>query len=87
MYSYLLKARVKPESDYEFFTFNGTKPVTVDFRGHPITISKGTRFGVRPSSNKKHIRLVFPNDPTRVLTIDLDTATELAKAVKRETAK
>jgi hypothetical protein len=84
MYAFLLMSRVLPEKDYEFFTFNGSKPVTVDFRGNPITINKGTRFGVRPSSNGKHIRLVFPNDPTRVITIDLATAQSLAKGVKRE---
>lgn len=86
MYAYLLNARVKPEADYQFYEYNGAKPVIVDFRGNPITISKGTRFGVRPSSNGKHIRLVFPNDPTRVITLDLDldTAQQLAKGVKRE---
>lgn len=84
MYSYLLRARIKSEDEYDFFTFDGKKPVTVNFRGHPVTITKGTRFGVRPSSNGKHIRLVFPNDPTRVITIDLPTAQELAKNVKRE---
>jgi hypothetical protein len=84
MYSYLLNARIKPESDYEFFTYNGAKPITVDFRGKPVTINKGQRFGVRPSSNGKHIRLVFPSDPTRVITIDLETAQSLAKGVKKE---
>ena len=84
MYAYLLESRIKPESDYEFFTYNGAKPVAVDFRGKPVTINKGTRFGVRPSSNGKHIRLVFPSDPTRVMTIDMETAETLAKGVKRE---
>jgi len=84
MFAYLLDARIKPESAYEFFTYQGAKPVTVDFRGKPITIKQGTRFGVRPSSNGKHIRLVFPQDQTRVITIDLPTAEQLAKGVKRE---
>lgn len=83
MHSFLL-ARIKPESDYEFFTYNGAKPVTVDFRGKPVTIKQGTRFGVRPSSNGKHIRLVLPNDPTRVITIDLATAQKLAQSIKPE---
>jgi len=83
MHSFLL-ARIKPESDYEFFTYDGAKPVTVDFRGNPVTIKQGTRFGVRPSSNGKHIRLVFPNDPTRVITIDLATAQKLARNIRSE---
>jgi len=86
MYSFLL-ARIKPESDYEFFTYDGPKPVTVEFRGKPIAIKQGTRFGVRPSSSGKHIRMVFPNDPTRVLTIDQATAERLAQHVKPEPKK
>lgn len=86
MYSYLL-ARILPESNYEFYTYDGPKPVTVEFRGKPITISRGTRFGVRPSTSGKHIRMVFPSDPTRVMTIDPDTAQRLAKHVKPEPKK
>lgn len=76
-----LEARVKPEDAYEFFTYAG--PVTtVDFRGKPVPIGKGDVFGVRPSSNGKHIRLIFPKDPTRVITIDPETAKKLAKGAK-----
>jgi hypothetical protein len=86
MYSFMitesqLEARIKPESDYAFFTYQGPA-MTVEFRGHPIPISKGDRFGVRPSSNGKFIRLVFPNDPTRVITIDQAEAAKLAKGAK-----
>jgi len=81
MYSYLLNARIKPESDYQFFTYKAAKPVVVNFRGNPIVIDKGTKFGVRKSSNGKHIRLIRPNEPTRVITIDLKTAEDLAKGV------
>lgn len=86
MYSFMiaesqLEARIKPESDYEFFTYQGPL-MTVEFRGHPIPIGKGDRFGVRPSSSGKFIRLVFPNDPTRVITIDQDTAKKLARGAK-----
>jgi len=83
MYSYLLKAAVLPEESYDFYTFNGDKPVTVEFRGKPIIIHKGTRFGVRPSTSGKHIRMVFPSDPTRVITIDPETAKKLAQHVSK----
>lgn len=82
MYSFMLESRILPEKSYEFFTYNGARPVTVNFRGNEITINKGTRFGVRPSTNGKHIRLIFPKDPTRVMTIDLETAKKLARGVK-----
>jgi hypothetical protein len=85
MYSFLVEARVLPERDYQFFEYNGSRPVSVAFRGRQIDITKGMRFGVRPSSNGKLIRLIFPKDPTRVLTIDLDTATKLARGIKKPT--
>lgn len=77
----LEEARIKGEDEYEFFTYKSSKPITVEFRGKPITISKGTEFGVRPSSNKKFIRLIFPNDKTRVITITPEQANQLAKGV------
>lgn len=79
MYSFLLETRVLPEHDYEFFDYKGKRAVTVMFRGKPISIQPGTRFGVRPSTNGKSIRLIFPKDPTRVITIDLPTAKKLSK--------
>lgn len=82
MYSFLLESRVLPAADYEFFTYTGRNKVEVSFRGKPIEISKGTRFGVRPSTNGKSIRLIFPDEATKVITIDLDTAKKLAKGVK-----
>jgi len=82
MYSYLVEALVKPETNYEFFTYSGKSPVEVSFRGKPYAIGKGVRFGVRKSTNGKSIRLIFPNEPTRVFTIDLPTAQKLAKGVK-----
>lgn len=84
MYAFLLKAAVLPEAAYDFFTYEGSKPVTVEFRGKPIVINKGVRFGVRPSTSGKHIRMVFPSDPTRVLTIDGDTAAKLSKFARPE---
>lgn len=86
MYSFLLESRVLPEQSYDFFIYQGN-PVDVDFRGRIITIDKGTKFGVRPSSNGKQIRLIFPKDPTRVITIDMDTAKKLARGVAGQKPK
>jgi hypothetical protein len=82
MYAFLIEAKPFSEERYQFFTYNGPNPVTVDFRGTPYQIVKGMRFGVRPSSNGKQIRLIFPENHTRVFTIDLATAKALAKHVK-----
>lgn len=86
MYSFLLESRVLPEQSYDFFIYQG-RPVDVDFRGRTITIDKGTKFGVRPSSNGKQIRLIFPKDPTRVITIDQATAQKLARGVAGQKPK
>ena len=65
MYSFLLESkqrliesRIKGDDEYDFYTYKGV-PIEVEFRGHPITISKGMKFGVRPSSHGKSIRLVL----------------------------
>lgn len=84
MYSFLIESVIKPETDYQFFTFRGKKPVTVNFRGHEIQVSKGMKFGVRPSANKKHIRMIFPDEPNRVITLDLKTAQDLANSVGKD---
>lgn len=81
MYAYLLEAKPFTEERYQFFTYTGKQPVPVDFRGKTFQIMKGTRFGVRPSTNGKSIRLIFPENHTRVFTIDLPTAQKLAKHV------
>lgn len=86
MYSFLLESRVLPEQSYDFFIYQG-RPVDVAFRGRTITIDKGTKFGVRPSSNGKQIRLIFPKDPTRVITIDQATAQKLARGVAGQKPK
>jgi hypothetical protein len=87
MYSFLviparMTAAIKPESHYDWFTYQAQKPVNLDFRGKPIQVTKGTKFGVRPSSNEKQIRLIFPDQPTKVFTLSLEQARQLAKGVK-----
>lgn len=84
MYAFLVEARPFVESRYQFFTYRGKRPVVVTFRGEEYSIVNGTRFGVRPSSNGKFIRLIFPGNKNRVFTIDLSTAQELAKGVGRD---
>jgi hypothetical protein len=78
-----LEAAIKPEENYQWYTFKGAKPVTLDFRGNPETISKGDKFGVRKSANGKQIRLIFPEEETRVFTLTLKQAQELAKGVQQ----
>lgn len=82
MYSFLVESRILPEDKYQFFDYKGSKPVTVEFRGKPIEIKNGTRFGVRPSTNGKNIRLIFPSEPTKVITISMEIAKQLAKGLK-----
>lgn len=82
MYSFCV-ARVKAEDEYEWFSYNGSKPVELMFRGSPFLLEKGQRFGVRPSSSEKHIRLVFKDYPTRVFTLTMKQAQTLAKGVKK----
>lgn len=84
MFAYLLKSKILPNEHYDWFTYQSAKPVSIDYRGTPVKVSKGTKFGVRPSTNGKFIRLVFPDQITKVFTIDLDTAKSLAKGVGRE---
>lgn len=81
MYSYLVETRLLPENSYDFYTYVGNRPTTVNFRGKEILITEGMRFGVRPSTNGKHIRLIFSQDPNRVITLDLETANKLARNV------
>jgi hypothetical protein len=83
MYAFLIAAPLSEEA-YQFFTFRGKKPVALDFRGQTYQVMKNMRFGVRPSSNGKFIRLIFPDNKNRVFTIDLPTARELAKGVGRD---
>ena len=71
-------AAPKSADAYQWFIYTGAKAIPISGRT-PIVISKGTAFGVRPSSNGKLIRLVLPGQETRVFTIDMRTAKLLAK--------
>jgi hypothetical protein len=76
-------AQPKGEEHYRFFTYKGAKPVTLNFRGNEEVVKKGDKFGVRKSSNGKQIRLIFPDEETRVFTLTQDQANALAKGVKQ----
>lgn len=83
MFSFL-QAAIKPASDYSWFKYAGSKPTSLTFRGNQVEIKKGQNFGVRPSVNKKDIRLVLENDLNRVITLTLDQAKKLARNVAQE---
>ena len=83
MHGFLLQAAPKSEQAYEFFTYSGPK-INLNFRGTEKAVQKGDRFGVRPSSSGRHIRLIFPGEATKVYTLDMETAKRLARGVSRE---
>jgi hypothetical protein len=90
MYSFLTVARrvdveaaIKSEDVYSFFTFKGSKPVALNFRGKEEYIEKGDKFGVRKSANGKQIRLIRPGAETRVFTLTMDQANALARGIKK----
>ena len=83
MFSFLVAA-IKPSENYSWYTYGGSKLTTVTFRGNPVVISKGQRFGVRPSANKKDIRLVLEGDLNRVITLTLQQAKKLADNIAPE---
>lgn len=76
-----LLARIKGEEEYKWFRYTSRKVITVYFRGKPIEITRGTVFGIRPSSNGKTTRIVFPGEITKVITVDRDTVEALSVAV------
>lgn len=54
----LVKARIKGDDEYSWFTYMG-KPLSLSFRGTPVTLRPRDKFGVRYSSNRKDKRLVL----------------------------
>lgn len=67
-------ARIKGDDEYTWLTYTG-KPLNLSFRGTPVTLRHGDRFGLRLSSNKKDKRLVLDAPGfglTKVMTISPD---------------
>ena len=61
---------VLPATSYDWFVYTGTKIVTVQANRAVLTIAKGTKFGTRPSSNGKLMRVVTEDGGiTRVGTL------------------
>lgn len=82
MYGFLIESSPLKEDKYQFFTYQGKSPVPVSYRGQDFRIVRGMKFGVRKSGNGRHIRLIFPENHTRVFTLDDSTASKLAKGCK-----
>ena len=79
----LLLGAPKQADAYDWFTFTGTKVSFTSKKGQTEVLKKGDQFGVRLSSNKRFIRLVFGRlGPTKVFTINMDAAKYLAKHSK-----
>ncbi|QRE00349.1 hypothetical protein [Burkholderia phage BCSR5] len=75
-------AAPKAVEHYDFYTYKGRALVELSYRGTPVTVSKGTEFGVRKSADGKKIRLILNREPNKVYTITLDQAKQLAKGLK-----
>lgn len=77
------KARIKDEDEYHWLKYTG-KPLSLKFRGTPVPLGKGTRIGVRYSSNKKDKRLVIDAPGfglTKVFTLTPELEQRLAPNV------
>lgn len=75
-------ARIKGDDEYTWLQYTG-KPLNLSFRGTPVTLREGDRFGVRYSSNKKDKRLVLDAPGfglTKVMTLTPDVEQRLYKS-------
>lgn len=74
-------ARIKGDDEYTWLNYTG-KPLNLSFRGTPVTLREGDRFGVRYSSNKKDKRLVLDAPGfglTKVMTLTPEVEHRLYK--------
>ncbi len=76
-----VEARIKGEDEYEWFTYTGPS-LPIPYRGDSEILERGQIFGVRPSSNGKHIRLVFQGEETKVFTLTPELARKIATHVR-----
>lgn len=82
MYSRLVvRAAPKGAEHYKYFVYLG-RTLEVPYRGVSVPLVKGQRIGVRKSSDKKHIRLIFGDEANRVFTLGAELAAKIAKKVK-----
>ena len=75
MYSFLLK---RTEDDFDWFTYGGRSlKITAS-----ITLEKGTKFGVKQSSDPDMVRFTLASND-RVFLVPLEKARTIAKGLKR----
>lgn len=78
-----VQARVKGDDEYTWFAYTG-KPLSLSFRGTPVTLRPKDKFGVRYSSNKKDKRLVLDAPGfglTKVFTLTPELEARLRKNI------
>lgn len=75
MYSFLLK---KTEENFDWFTYSGRSLKITS----SVTLEKGTKFGVRQSSDPDMVRVTIASND-RVYLVPLEKARALAKGTKR----
>ena len=75
-----VKARILPPEDYVWHVYTGKEPLTLTTRSkhHTIVLEDGMKFGMRPSSSGKEVRLITEKfGPTIVFTLDTDERRKL----------
>ena len=78
-------ALIKPNENYQWYVWKGTDRPMESKHGIKHTLKKGERFGMRPSSNGKFIRLIFEElGTTKVFTLGEGESMELVKKSKVE---
>lgn len=76
-------ALIKGSESYQWFTYTGARPYSLDFRGKPVALKNGDEFGVRWSSNGKQRRLIIKSlGVSKVFTLTDADNTYLAKNSK-----
>lgn len=75
-----VESLVKPDSSYQWFQYRGKALLLKSKLGTTYTLQKGESFGVRKSSSGKQIRMIIQElGPSKVFTLDLETAQKLAR--------
>jgi hypothetical protein len=75
-----VKARILPPEDYVWHVYTGKDPLTLTTRSkhHTIVLEDGMKFGMRPSSSGKEVRLITEVlGKNIVFTIDIATRRKL----------
>lgn len=80
-----VEAKIFDTTKYNWYTYQGDSQVDVNFRGKPISIQRGDRYGTRRATSAKGmIRLITEKlGPNYVMTIDPTTAFNLEENSSR----